>query len=116
MYGEMTKKKLVLLERRLLQHGYKKIPYFLSDRSFCFDKYLVKEDTCKLRISFQTWDHSDLGGDTPCSAKESAILFIKDKYVIRTEVSSRENLDIESLEKFASKVLNLYKDELLKEA
>lgn len=105
----MTKKELKDLGRSLEMHGYKKEPYFLSDTSFVYRKVILKGSALSLALRFQTWDHSEFRTENPCTAEACAIVGYKGEYKIKTEIETRENIDIERLENFALEILNIYK-------
>lgn len=105
----MTKKELKDLGRRLEMHGYKKEPYFLIETSFVYRKVILKGGEFSLSMRFQTWDHSEFRTENPCTAKACAIVGYKGEYKIKTEIETRENFDIERLEKFAFEILDIYK-------
>ena len=97
---------MVELQKRLEMRGYRKEPYFNSDTSFVFEKVLKKDAEGSLRMRFQTWDHSEFRTENQCCAEACAMLVVKGDYKIETDISSRENFDIEQLEKFAYEILN----------
>lgn len=105
----MTKKELKDLGRRLEMHGYKKEPYFLSETSFVYRKQILKGAAFSLSLRFQTWDHSEFRTENPCTAEAVAIVGYKGEYNIKTEIETREKLDIEEIEKFAFEILDIYK-------